>query len=107
MGVNLDDCRELLEDLGPHAGEVLRASWQEAARAFSARGLDAYLEGARALHALGRGPEPVAAYLHAAPTVAHFTWKLDPPARDSPPSGAATTIASPFTTVNVSETTPV
>ena len=71
MGVNLDDCRELLEDLGPHAGEVLRASWQEAARAFSARGLDAYLEGARALHALGRGPEPVAAYLHAAPTVAH------------------------------------
>jgi hypothetical protein len=70
VGVNLDDYRELLEDLGPHAGEVLRASWHEAARAFSPRGLDAYLEGARALHALGRGAEPVAAFLHAAPAVA-------------------------------------
>ncbi len=44
MGVNLDDYRELLEDLGPLAAEVLRASWQEASRALTPRGLDAYLE---------------------------------------------------------------
>lgn len=70
MGVNLDDCRELLEDLGPHAAEVLRASWQEASRALSPRGLDAWLEGARSLHALGRGPEVVSAFILGAPAVA-------------------------------------
>ncbi len=70
MGVNLDDQRELLEDLGPHAGDVLRASWQEASRAFTPRGLEGYLQGARSLHALGRGAEPVAAFLRDAPAVA-------------------------------------
>jgi hypothetical protein len=70
VGVNLDDYRELLEDLGPHAAEVLRASWQEASRAFTPRGLDAYLQAARALHGLGRGPEPAARFIREAPAVA-------------------------------------
>ncbi|MDH5263864.1 MAG: VWA domain-containing protein [Betaproteobacteria bacterium] len=70
MGVNLDDYRELQEDLGPHAAELLRASWQEAARVFSPRGLQEWLRGARALHALGRGADPVASFIQEAPAVA-------------------------------------
>jgi len=27
VGVNLDERRELLEDLGPHAADLLRAAW--------------------------------------------------------------------------------
>jgi hypothetical protein len=70
VGANLDDYRELLDDLGPHAAEVLRASWQEASRALTPRGLEDYLRGARALHALGRGAEPVANFIREAPAVA-------------------------------------
>ncbi len=70
MGVNLDDYRELLEDLGPHATEVLHASWQEASRALAPRALESWLKGARSLHALGRGPEVVAAFIREAPAVA-------------------------------------
>ena len=70
MGPNLEDYRELHEDLGPHAGELLRASWQEAARVFTARGLEEWLRGARALHALGRGADPVASFIQGAPAVA-------------------------------------
>src|SRR5512145_1849562 len=68
--VNLDDYRDLHEDLGPHAAELLRASWQEAARVFSPRGLEDYLRGARTLHALGRGADPVASFIQEAPAVA-------------------------------------
>lgn len=70
MGVNLEDYRELHEDLGPHAGELLRASWQEASRVLSRRGLEEYLRAARALHALGRGHDPVASFIQEAPAVA-------------------------------------
>ena len=70
MAVNLEERRELLADLGPHAADLLRAAWQEASRAFSPRGLEAYIEGAVAMHALGRGAEPVAAWVRAAPAVA-------------------------------------
>ena len=70
MGVNLDDYGDLHQDLGPHAVEVLRASWHEAARVFSPRGLEDYLRGARTLHALGRGADPVASFIQEAPAVA-------------------------------------
>jgi nitric oxide reductase NorD protein len=70
VGVEPDEYRELLEDLGPHAADVLRASWQEAARALTPRGQGDWLKGARALHALGRGAEPVAAFVREAPAVA-------------------------------------
>lgn len=70
MGVDLDDYRELHADLGPRAAEVLRAAWQEAARAYSPRGMQDYLRAARALHDLGRGADPVASWLQEAPVVA-------------------------------------
>ncbi len=63
MALSLDDFRELHEDLGADAAEVLRASWQDATRVFSPKGLEAYLRGANALHALGRGAEPVASFI--------------------------------------------
>ncbi len=70
MGSNPDDYRELQEHLGSRAAEVLRASWQEASRSFSPRGLEDYLRAARALHDLGRGADPVASFIQEAPVVA-------------------------------------
>ncbi|MCG5501936.1 nitric oxide reductase activation protein NorD [Ectothiorhodospira lacustris] len=71
MSVHLEDYPELLEDLGGHAVEVLESAWQEAVRSFSSAGLkNYYMEGARALHALGKGTEPVAAFVQESPVVA-------------------------------------
>lgn len=70
MAVLLEDYQELLTDLPDQAEEVLRAAWQDAARAFSSRGLDNYLKGAVALHNLGRGEELVVSYLQHMPAVA-------------------------------------
>jgi hypothetical protein len=70
VGVSLDDYRELHADLGPRAADLLRVAWQEAARVFTPRGLEEWLRGARALHALGRGAEPVASFVQEAPAVA-------------------------------------
>lgn len=72
MSITLDDYSDLLEDLGQHASEVLKSSWQEAGRAFSVQGLKRYyLEGARSLHSLGRGNELVIAFIQEAPDLAH------------------------------------
>jgi len=68
--MDLGDYPDLLDDLGPHAGEVLRASWSEASRVLSRAGLANYLRGAQALHALGRGSDPVANFIQEAPAVA-------------------------------------
>lgn len=38
MAVELERYQDMLDELGEHAGEVLRASWDEAARVFSPRG---------------------------------------------------------------------
>ena len=71
MSIDLDDYADLAEPLGPHAQEILRTCWYEAARSFSAPGLAAtYLKGARTLAALGRGPEIVASFLQQSPAVA-------------------------------------
>ncbi len=70
MAVQLADYPELLEDLGEHAAEVLEAHWHEAARVFSAHGLEAYLQGAGSLKALGRGSDLVVAFVESAPQVA-------------------------------------
>ncbi len=70
MAVQLADYPELLEDLGEHAAEVLEANWHEAARVFTARGLEAYLQGAGSLKALGRGSDLVVAFVESAPQVA-------------------------------------
>jgi hypothetical protein len=69
MAIHLEEYQELLEDLPSNAQEVLQASWNEAARVFSARGLDNYIKGAVALHNLGRGDELVVTYIQEMPEV--------------------------------------
>lgn len=70
MPIQLAEYRDLLDELGDQAGEVLKASWHEAARVFSPRGLDAYIKGAAGLKALGRGSDLVVSFIESAPQVA-------------------------------------
>jgi len=71
MAVELEKYQDILDELGDHAGEVLRASWTEAARVFTPRGLEAYLHGAKSLKSLGRGTDLVVSFIQSAPAVAH------------------------------------
>ncbi|MHB8391866.1 MAG: hypothetical protein ACYDBH_20195, partial [Acidobacteriaceae bacterium] len=72
MAVELEKYQDILNDLGEQAGEVLRASWSEAARVFSPRGLENYyLKGATGLKSLGRGTDIVVSFIQSAPAVAH------------------------------------
>ncbi|CAL1239142.1 nitric oxide reductase activation protein NorD [Candidatus Methylocalor cossyra] len=70
MGFKLDDYRAALEGLEPQVKDTLDASFQEAARVMSPEGLRHYIEGARALTELRRGPELVVSYLQEMPLVA-------------------------------------
>ena len=70
MAIELEKYQDILDELGDHAGEVLRASWGEAARVFGPRGLEAYLRGATSLKSLGRGTDLVASFIQSAPAVA-------------------------------------
>ena len=70
MSVNLDDYKDLVEALSPDSQEALRATWVEATKICSPRGLDNYLKGAMALKSLGRGCDLVVAWLENAPLVA-------------------------------------
>ncbi|MGQ9862197.1 MAG: nitric oxide reductase activation protein NorD [Thiobacillaceae bacterium] len=70
MAIHLEEFQELVDELPGGAQDVLRASWNEAARAFSSRGLDNYLKGAVALHQLGRGEDLVVTYLQSMPELA-------------------------------------
>lgn len=70
MTLSLEHHTELLEDLGSHAGEILQSSWYEAARVFSAQGLENYVQGARSLKSLGRGSELVITFIESAPSIA-------------------------------------
>ncbi len=69
MAIHLDEFQELLDELPGGAQELLRASWNEAARAFSPRGLDNYLKGAVALHHLGRSEDLVVSFIQSMPEV--------------------------------------
>ncbi len=70
MSINLEDYQELLASLSPELQESLHAAWLEAAKVFSARGLDNYLKGAAALKSLGKGDGLVATWIDHAPLVA-------------------------------------
>ena len=71
MAVELEKYQDILAELGEHAGEVLRASWDEAARVFTPRGLENYyLNGATSLKSLGRGTDLVVSFIQSAPAVA-------------------------------------
>lgn len=70
MSIQLSDYKDILDELGDNANEVLESNWQDAARVFSPRGLDTYLKGASALSSLGRGEDLVFSFLECAPAVA-------------------------------------
>lgn len=70
MSVNLEDYRDLLEQISPEVYDTLEASFGEAAQIMSPNGLRNYLEGARALNELGRGTDVVISYLQEMPIVA-------------------------------------
>ncbi len=71
MSINFEDYQELLDPLSLALRESLRSAWPEAAKVFSARGLDNYIKGAAALHSLGKGDSLVATWIDHAPLVAH------------------------------------
>jgi hypothetical protein len=70
MAIKLEDYAELLEDLTPHTRDALNASWHEATKVFSPRGLDNYLKGVSAIRGLGRGDSLVETWIENAPMVA-------------------------------------
>ena len=70
MAIHLEEYQDLLDDLPSKSQEVLEASWHEAGRMFSSRGLDNYIKGANALHNLGRGEDLVVTYIQEMPEVA-------------------------------------
>ena len=70
MTVHLADYQHFLEQIDPHVRDTLEASYQEAAQVMSPKGLENYLEGAKALCKLGRGNDLVVSYLQEAPAVA-------------------------------------
>ncbi len=68
MSLKLEHYEELLESV-PAIGDILEGTFHEAARIMSPSGLENYLEGAKALHNLGRGSELVIAYVQEMPLV--------------------------------------
>lgn len=70
MTIKLEDHADLLEELGEHASSMLHASWHEAARIFSPKGLEGYLIGAQRLKRLGKGQELVTTFIQSAPEIA-------------------------------------
>ncbi len=71
MAVELEKYQDILDELGEQAAEVLHASWDEAARVFTPRGLENdYLEAAINLKSLGRSTDLVVSFIQSAPAVA-------------------------------------
>jgi len=70
MSIKLEDYDEALRDTAPEIRDVLEATFQEASRVMSPTGLEAYLDGAKALSNLGRGSGVVTTYLQEIPLVA-------------------------------------
>jgi nitric oxide reductase NorD protein len=70
MSINLDDYKELLEDLEPESIALLNNAWPDATKIFSPRGLDNYLKGVSALRNLGRDRGLVDTWIDEVPQVA-------------------------------------
>ncbi|VAW98704.1 Rubisco activation protein CbbO [hydrothermal vent metagenome] len=67
--IKLEDYSEFLAQAAPEIKAVLDSTFQEAARIMSPAGLTEYLDGAKALCNLGRGPDLVITYLEEMPLV--------------------------------------
>ncbi|HRP74987.1 MAG TPA: hypothetical protein PKZ27_05280, partial [Rhodocyclaceae bacterium] len=70
MSVDLEDYRDELLRVAPALADTLDASFAEAARSLSPAGLKDWLEGARGLARLGRGPDLLLSYIENMPAVA-------------------------------------
>ncbi len=70
MSVNLDDYRDELIAVAPELADTLEAIFHEAARVMSPAGLSDYLDGARGMVSLGKGPALLTAWLDEVPQVA-------------------------------------
>lgn len=70
MKVDLEDYREDLTRAAPELEETLDGLFHEAARLLSPAGLKDYLDGARAMVSLGKGPKLLVGYLDELPAVA-------------------------------------
>ncbi|RMG34471.1 MAG: nitric oxide reductase activation protein NorD [Gammaproteobacteria bacterium] len=70
MSVNLEDYRDELVSAAPELADTLDATFHEAARLMSAGGLRDYLDGARGMVNLGKGPALVVTWLDEVPLVA-------------------------------------
>ncbi len=70
MSIDIEQYRAFLEQADPHVHDTFEASFAEAARVMSPRGLTNWLEGAKGLCELGRGKDLVVSYLQAMPSVA-------------------------------------
>jgi len=70
MSIKLENYEEFLKEISPEIRTILESTFQEASRVMSPTGLEAYLEGAKSLSNLGRGPDLVICYLQEIPLVA-------------------------------------
>ncbi len=70
MSVTLDDYRDELIQAAPELADTLEATFHEAARLMSPAGLSDYLDGARGMVNLGKGPQLVVTWLDEVPLVA-------------------------------------
>jgi len=69
MSVNLDDYREELIGAAPELADTLESTFHEAARLMSPSGLSDYLDGARGMVSLRKGPALLTAWLDEVPQV--------------------------------------
>ena len=69
MTINLEDYAACLGSTSPEVADTLEATFHEAARVMSPKGLHDYMEGARGLCSLGRGQDVVLSYLEEMPAV--------------------------------------
>ena len=69
MTTNLEDYAACLEKAAPEITETLEATFHDAARIMSPAGLHDYMEGAKGLCNLGRGPDVVLSFLEEMPAV--------------------------------------
>ncbi len=70
MSIQLSEYEADLEAIAPEVHDILEGTFQEASRVMSPAGLQEYLDGAKSLTKLGRGPDVVVSYLQEMPLVA-------------------------------------
>ena len=70
MSIKLEEYEDFLTETAPEIRDVLESNFLEASRVMSPTGLQEYMDGAKSLSNLGRGPSVVVSYLQEMPLVA-------------------------------------